>query len=249
MRRLLISLLVIGTLGGLGAALAGVRPGWGVLASIAISVSWILARGVLVRAAHSSYRRGQWRRSALLYRLLSWLFMRGDRRTAARVSRAACDLADGRYEVGLASLERFEPDSLDDAVRAAWNNNRAYALARLGRDLERALALSDEAVRARPGLAGFRHTRGVVLLALGRFEQAVRELDEVWKRGDGASSDLESERCFDIGVAWRGLGERDYAADYFDRAMRAAPDSHWAELAEEAIGAAGRRATSVVLEG
>ena len=48
---------------------------------------------------------------------------------------------------------------------------------------------------------------------------------------DDTSPLLESERCYDLGLAWHKKGERDYAADYFDRARRAAPDSVWASRA------------------
>jgi len=129
-------------------------------------------------------------------------------------------------------LERIDPTRLRESARAAWHNNRAYALARSGGDPAQALADSDAAVALRPDLSGFRHTRGLVLLALDRVDEAIRELDAVWRRGAGEDAPLlEAERCHDIGLAWSRKGEPDYAADYFERARRAAPGSLWSARA------------------
>jgi hypothetical protein len=83
----------------------------------------------------------------------------------------------------------------------------------------------------RPDLSDFRHTRGLVLLGLGRLDEALRELDAVWQRrvSDNTSPLLEAERCYDLGSAWLKKG------DYFDRARRAAPDSPWAARAAAAM--------------
>ena len=98
--------------------------------------------------------------------------------------------------------------------------------------------------RLRPGVAGFRHARGVALLALGRVDEAIRDLDAVWEALEGADAPplLEAERCFDLGTAWRRKGARDYARDYFERAQRAAPDPPGAE---RAAGERGHRQVSV----
>ncbi len=207
-----------------------------------------MIRATLVRLAHGAFRSGRWHRSSLLYGLARPLYWRRSSRAATRVSQAACATAAGDYEGALALLERVSISNLDDATRAAWMNNRAYARARLERDLDGALGDADEALRLRPHLPGFHHTRGVVLLALGQAQQAVRELDEVWTKSEEVSSGLESERCFDLGMAWRAIGEEEYAADYFERAIRAQPVSVWAARAERALRrTSGVRASSVVM--
>jgi tetratricopeptide (TPR) repeat protein len=209
--------------GPLGAALAG-------LALFSVTG---LVLVLLPRTAHRGFRRGAFRRAGLTYRLLGRLRLDREVRAALQVSVAACLLGRERYRDGLAVLARIDTGALGESARAAWLNNRAYALARSGGDGAQALADIEEAISLRPDLSGFRHTRGLALLATGRLDDAIRELDAVWLKGGASETSplLESERCYDLGLAWHRKGERDYAADYFDRARRAAPDSVWATRA------------------
>ncbi len=192
----------------------------------------------LPRAAHNAFERGDYGRSALYYAILRYAMLDGGARRSCDVSLAACDVARERYSECLRRLEQVSVDRLSDATRSAYLNNQAYALARGGTDANAALASADEAIALRPAVAGFRHTRGVALLALGRVDDAIKELDAVWAELSGdAPALLEAERCYDLGMAWRRKGERDYATDYFERAQRAAPESRWAERAAEELGA------------
>ena len=188
---------------------------------------------LLPRAAHRAFRRGAFSRAALLYALLARVRLDGAARAALRLSSAGCLLGRERHRDGLALLARIDPAALGDSARAAWHNNRAYALARSGGDPAQALIDSDSAVALRPDLPGFRHTRGLALLALDRVDEAIRELDAVWNRGAGEDTPplLEAERCYDMGLAWARKGEREHAADYFERSLRAAPGSLWATRA------------------
>ena len=146
-------------------------------------------------------------------------------------------------------LADIDTGVLGESARAAWLNNRAYALARSGGDGAQALADIEEAIALRPDLSGFRHTRGLALLAIGRIDDAIRELDAVWLKGAGQTSPLlESERCYDLGLAWHKKGERDYAADYFDRSRRAAPDSVWAARALAELRPADARIPDVLAD-
>ena len=193
------------------------------------------------RTAHRWFRAGRFRRAELAYRALRWLRLGREARGALEVSAAACLLGRERYVDGVAALARVDPSRLGEAARVAWLNNRAYAAVRGGGDAARALAEIDEALALRPDLAGLRHTRGLALLGLGRIDEAVRELDAVWRRraGEETAPLLEAERCFDLGQAWLRKGEVEYAADYFERARRAAPGSPWAERAAERLPVAG----------
>jgi tetratricopeptide (TPR) repeat protein len=218
---------------------------WGQLAALAAAAattSGALALWIAFpRAAHRAFRTGRIERAARLYGIQRRLRLNGRARAQLEVSLAACAVARGEFEVALAHLHHADPARLGDAGRAAWLNNRAYARARRGIELDRALAEIDEALALRPDVAGFRHTRGVVALALGRVEEAIRELDAAWQqRGEHEDAPAqEAERCYDLGVAWSARGEGAYAADYFARARRAAPDSPWARRAAERLAALG----------
>jgi tetratricopeptide (TPR) repeat protein len=220
-------------LAGIYLAGAAAGPVGATLAGIGLFVATGLVLVILPRAAHRGFRRGAFRRAGLLYRLLGRLRLDREARSSLVVSVAACLLGRERYRDGLAVLHRIDPAHLGESARAAWLNNRAYALARSGGDGAQALSDVEQAMALRPDLSGFRHTRGLALLAVGRLDEAIRELDAVWLRSaaDDTTPLLESERCYDLGLAWQRKGERDYAADYFDRARRAAPDSIWAARA------------------
>jgi tetratricopeptide (TPR) repeat protein len=204
----------------------------GVLAVVAAVAFW------LPRAAHAAFERGQKERAALLYGGLRWLLLDPSARASALLSRAACALVGASPALALPSLHRVPVARLGEAARSAWLNNVAYALARGGDEVAEALARVDEALALRPSVPGFRHTRGITLLALGRVDEAIRELEAVRQTPGGKEIAplLEAERCYDLGVAWQRKGERDYARDYFARAQRAAPESPWAELAARELG-------------
>ena len=192
---------------------------------------------VLPRLAHAAFGRGEWRRAELYYRTTRFFVANPESRGSIDVSLAGCRLARSDWTGALQDLGDVEPEELGPPARAAWYNNRAYALARGGADPAEALLAIDEAVRLRPDVAGFRHTRGVVLLALDRVDDAIAELDAVWQAvaGDGAPPLLEAERCYDLGRAWSRKGEKDYAKDYFARAVQIAPGSGWGMKAQAAI--------------
>jgi len=189
----------------------------------------------LPRAAHKRFERGEYARAALYYHLLRMGRFGRSTRGSIDVSLAACALAQDDWQGALRVLDEIEPAVLTESARAAWLNNRAYSLARSGDDLVAALECSEDAIALRPDVAGFRHTRGVALLGVGRTDEAIRELDSLWEdlAGDEVRPLLEAERCYDLGMAWRTKGEPDYAKDYFERAQRAAPESRWASLARE----------------
>jgi tetratricopeptide (TPR) repeat protein len=195
---------------------------------------------IFPRLAHAAFERGDFGRAELYYRLVRFFVSAPESRGAIDVSLAGCRLARADWQGALTDLSDVEPEALGPTARAAWYNNRAYALARGGAGPSDALAAIDEAVRLRPDVAGFRHTRGVALLALGRTDEAIAELDAVWQElageGAGAPSLLEAERCYDLGTAWARKGEKDYAKDYFLRAVQIAPRSDWGARAQAELG-------------
>ncbi len=234
-------------------ALVYVARGYGRAAAALTAVVCLVALASLTiwlpRAAHRCFDRGDYGRSAFYYHVLRRTLLEGSARLSVEVSLAACDLARGDFAKSLRRLDTVDTAKISEAARSAWLNNRAYSLAREGRDPAHALDCATEAIELRPEVAGFRHTRGVALLALGRIDDAIRELDAVWSALDGADPPplLEAERCFDLATAWARRGERDYARDYYERAHRAAPESPWADRAADQLGGAPKPSGGVVL--
>ncbi|MBL4637133.1 MAG: hypothetical protein JKY56_24985, partial [Kofleriaceae bacterium] len=124
--------------------------------------------------------------------------------------------------------------NLEGALLAVSLNLQAYCQARQGRDLALALQLSREALKIRASVAGFRHTRGLLLLELGQLDDASRDLEASWLDGSGTGL-FEAERCYDLGRLWSVRGQSEYGNDYFERSLRASPDSHWATMSEKLV--------------
>lgn len=231
--RALVIWTVLAAVAGLAAVLYGRAAGWIALASLSVLPlgMWIW----LPRAGHRAFRRGDFKRARMWYRALRLTTLSARSRAAIEVSLAACGLATEDFAYALRVLAEVDRAALGDAARAAWLNNRAYALARSGGDVDAALRCSEQAIALRPDVAGFRHTRGVALLAVGRLDDAIRELERLWDDLSEQISNeyalLECERCYDLGVAWQQKGDAEYAADYFRRAHQVLPGSRWARRA------------------
>ncbi len=236
-RRLVRALLIVGV--GSAAIMAGNAISPTVALATFTGIMFLLF-GVVVllpRAAHRAFQRGEFTRAARYYRVLRPMVVDPAVRGAIDVSLAGCRLAGADWQGALVDLERVSGDLLAPSARAAWLNNRAYAHARGPIDALAALRDAEAAMALRPDVAGFRHTRGIALLALGRIDDAIHELDSLWRRlaHEDLPPLLEAERCYDLGVAWQKKGEIDYALDYFQRARAIAPSSPWARLAGEAM--------------
>jgi len=155
-------------------------------------------------------------------------------RLACSLSLAACDAAEQKYEACIQRLAKSEVPDSEQSLQAVALNLQAYSLARLGRSLEEALRMALQCVELRPHVQGFRHTRGLLFIELGRYEEAIRDLEATWIQKEGAAL-FESERCFDLGRLWALRGQDEYAQDYFTRALRAFPEGYWAEKARALI--------------
>jgi len=220
-------------------------------AATAVAAAWLLLFAlvliVLPRAAHAAFDDGRHAGAARRYRLLARVAIDPGRRAAAWVSVAGCHLAAGDHRRGIAVLDALDPAVMDPATRAAWLNNRAYAVVRSGADPAPALAWAEEATALRPDVPGLTHTLGCALLAAGRVDDAIRAFEAMWSSGD-LPPRLEAERCLDLARAWERKGHHDYAADYRGRAARLCPDvvpagglpvPAVAELGGQDIGAQG----------
>lgn len=233
-------LIRIAVVAGIGVALITIGKSQAGRAGVGIALlAWLVLLGILFvmlpRAAHRAFEQGRFERARILYTIVRATVVDRDARGAIDVSLGGCWLARGDWDGALAHLGRIQPEQLAVSARAALWNNRAYAHARGLKDGPAALKAIDEAIRLRPDVAGFRHTRGLALLHMGRLEEAIAELEAVWQVTGEEEPLLEAERCFDLGVAWMQKGEREYARDYFRRARMIAPASPWATRAAEMI--------------
>lgn len=242
----LLGLLVAGVMTTLAAFLLLPRlsTSWLVLGAILVYWLWRLNRRGMAGLATRAFAGGQYRRARRLYWFLLVTTLERVARQSCRLSLAACDASNGDYERAVGRLSK--ETTLEGTLQAVALNLEAYCLARLEARLEEALQMSDQATRMQPQVPGFRHTRGVVLIALNRLEEATRELEATWSTGE-SSSLLEAERCFDLGRLWAARGHGEYAHDYFDRSFRASPESTWAQKAEELLGGSQSSDTSVSL--
>jgi len=217
-RRLVAAAIALGLLAG-GIVLGGPRgAGWG-LAAVALLAATVLV--LLPRSGHRAFGRGRHVAARRRYRLIAALALSRRRWAHARLSMAACDLAENQHARAMEALAGLDR-GLDADARAVWLNNRAYAALRcpeLAIPPADALAWIDEAVTLRPDVPAIGHTRGLALLEAGRLDEAIRVLEELWGK-DELAPRLEAERCRDLARAWRAKGHADYAADYEARGRR-----------------------------
>lgn len=206
------------------AAAAGGTPG-ALIAGLSLALLALGTRVLVPRFAHAMFISGRFVDARRYYQLLMLVSVLPRRRAAAQVSCASTYLATGRHADGLALLDALDPARLDAATRAGWLNNRAYAALRTGATgpaAEAALADVRAALALHPEVPGLLHTEALALLALGRTDDAIRNLEALWERGDLPAA-LEAERCDDLATAWTARGEHAYADDYRRRAAASRP--------------------------
>lgn len=215
-RLLTIAALLLAT--GIAAQVAGAAAA--VLALAGGGLLLQLLRFALPAAAHGAFTRGALPSAARRYRWIARTAWLRHRRLHAELSLAAVALADGDYAHAEAALAGFDGEALEMSARAAWLNNRAYALLRQNTRLDEAWQLSSQAMELRPDVPGIRHTHGLALLARGHTDAAIAALDELHRMSELPPA-LEAERCADLARAWGDKGETDYAAEYRGRAALA----------------------------
>lgn len=195
----------------------------GTAAAVALVLGLLLhLHLVMPRAAHRRFIDGRLGAARWRFGVLGALALtrRGARR--ARLSAVACDLAAGRYQVAAEALAAMPGEQFEVDERAVWLGNRAYAALRggAGTPPAQALAWADAAVALRPDVAALAHTRAMALRAAGHDRAAIAALEQLWTHAD-VTPLLEAERCVELAALWAARGEREYAADYRDRAATA----------------------------
>jgi tetratricopeptide (TPR) repeat protein len=171
----------------------------------------------LPRAAHRAFETARYRTALRRYRLIGALAWTARRQREVVLSRTAYHLSAGPHPAARVLLDGFDGDGLDTNERVVWLNNRACVALDAGEDPAAALALIEQALALRPDVAAILHTRARALIALGRLDDAITVLDAMRAPGE-LSLRLEAERCRELAAAWEQKGQRDYAADYRDRA-------------------------------
>ena len=223
----------------MGAGASVTHSAVGVLGSVVWLLGWCVLSAVLLlwvpRIAHSRFLAGEYSTARFWYRILRWVVLHEKSLGGVQVSIAGSFLAENQFVIASELLENIDGSKLSASARAAWLNNRAYLRVRNAQEFASALALCDQAIALRPYVSGFHHTRAVVLIGLGRVEEAIAILDGIWRQYtvDVTNDVFEAERCYDLAIAWAKKGQREYAVDYFERSRRTAPESQWAERAKE----------------
>jgi tetratricopeptide (TPR) repeat protein len=118
------------------------------------------------------------------------------------------------------SLARQPDQPVVRALLARYCNERAWALATgagPGRDLGRALALSQRSDALDPGRATILNTVGVVLYRAGRDAEAIEPLQRSLAASRGR---YDGFNLFFLAMAHHRLGRRDEARAYLDRGVR-----------------------------
>jgi tetratricopeptide (TPR) repeat protein len=85
------------------------------------------------------------------------------------------------FEATVLQLDQWIAAHPDDVTLATAYNNRCWARALMGSELNRALDDCDLALRARPGYAGYLDSRGMVYLRSGDLERALADYDVALK--------------------------------------------------------------------
>jgi tetratricopeptide (TPR) repeat protein/predicted aspartyl protease len=139
---------------------------------------------------------------------------------------AAADIGAGQYEPAIKRLDGWLAAHPKDAERTALLAERCNARATWGHELEAALADCDAAVKAGGKASTALENRGIVLLRMGRVDDAIRQFDAAlsaqpkaaWafygrgvakaKKGDKAGADADFAAAVAIRPDIASLGKR-----------------------------------------
>ena len=127
----------------------------------------------------------------------------------------------GSLALTLDGMKKFEES--DSLYEAALNldpndhlvqNNYSYSLAERGLQLERALEMSTEAVKADSGNSSYLDTLGWILYKLGRYDEAAGYVSKAAGRQDASAVVQEH-----LGDIYFKMGDKQKAMEYWTRAL------------------------------
>jgi predicted Zn-dependent protease with MMP-like domain len=127
---------------------------------------------------------------------------------------------EGEIEAVVKAVARARRLFPEEPALAEWE----AALARDDERFEEALRILDRVLAADPGRRFARRARGGVLLDLGRFEEALRELRALVRERGWEHREEEAGLRYDLALALDRLGTPEEAEKEFRKAARIAPD-------------------------
>ncbi|MEG3174629.1 aspartyl protease family protein [Sphingomonas sp. RB3P16] len=121
-----------------------------------------------------------------------------------------------RYEAAITNYEQWLASHAEDSSRPRALNGRCWARGLLGRDIDKALADCNAAVRAQPGNASFLDSRGLIRLRRGETDKALADysaalkldprngwslyMRSVVETKTGATAQAESDRALALSI-------------------------------------------------
>jgi tetratricopeptide (TPR) repeat protein len=154
------------------------------------------------------------------------VLQRSPRALAARLGLVQVRLAQGRRDQAIELLEKILEDHPEQPEAL---NNLAYLYAQQGENLDQALDLAQRAVKLSPKNAGMRDTLGWICYQQGRFEEALKHLQEAIRLAPD-----QGLQHYHLGQTLRALQRGPEAAEAFRRALETGlspPEKKQAEAA------------------
>ena len=169
----------------------------------------------------ASYLLGRKEESLEIYK--EGLEKRADDTSPELVSTVYALLGDTYHELDLmdSCMQAYDSALVYDSNNIGVLNNYAYFLALAGKDLNRALEMSQKTVLAEPENITCIDTYAWVLFRLGRYEEAKAYADKLISIGDEFSSEVYSH-CGDI---YAKCGDIEQAVSFWIKARDAGDDS------------------------
>jgi tetratricopeptide (TPR) repeat protein len=118
----------------------------------------------------------------------------------------------GLFEKAVSEWSQWIADHERDPGLAEALNNRCWARALWGKELEPALADCNAAIQQSPETSAFRDSRGLVYLRLGQYKASIADYDAVLRAGAKPAWSLYGRGIDKLRLGQKAEGEADLAA-------------------------------------